>query len=162
MDSVRIMRGRSVDSQPAGFGTFPNVGVVHLHHQPPSFGSARVTGWQALSRFLRNVPEEGGDAQGVGRRPGRCAIGTARTCPTAHRPNGTPTGGGGGAGAQGAGGWGRVLSRRMTSPGTGTTRGWGSEPAAGPVRGPEGSARTRPAAISPIRLSGSRTVVSGG
>ncbi len=56
----------------------------------------------------------------------------------------------------------------MTSPGTGMTRGcWSagmsalatmpmSEAAAGT------SARTRPAAISPIRLSGSRTVVSGG
>src|SRR6185437_16677222 len=99
MDSVRIMRGCGVDSQPAAFGTFRDVGVVYLHHQPPSFGSARVTGWQALSRFLRNVPEEGGDAQGVGaadRGPGRCAIGTARTCPTAHRPNGMPTDAGAG------------------------------------------------------------------
>src|SRR5690348_10097789 len=99
MDSVRIMRGCGVDSQPARFGKFPDVGVVHLHHQPPSFGSARVTGWQALSRFLRNVPEEGGTRKGWGRRPGRCAIGTARTCPTAHRPDGTPTDAGGGSGA---------------------------------------------------------------
>ena len=55
-----------------------------------------------------------------------------------------------------AGGRGAVLSRRMTSPGTGMTRGWGWGAASA------GSARTRPAAISPIRLSGSRTVVSGG
>src|SRR5215470_9583688 len=26
--------------------------------------------------------------QTTDRRPGRCAVGTARTCPTAHRPNG--------------------------------------------------------------------------
>ena len=64
------MRGTWGDGQPAAFGKFPDVGVVHLHHQPPSFGSARVTGWQALSRFLRNVPEEGGGAQGVGPQTG--------------------------------------------------------------------------------------------
>jgi hypothetical protein len=57
-----------------------------------------------------------------------------------------------------AGGCGTVLYRRMTSPGTGTTRGW-----SWPGRVPSlASDRTRFAAISPIRLSGSRTVVSGG
>src|SRR5580693_7491801 len=47
---------------------------------------------------------------------------------------------------------GRVLSRRMTSPDTGTMRG----------RASRASFSTRLAAISPICLSGSRTVVSGG
>jgi hypothetical protein len=46
----------------------------------------------------------------------------------------------------------KVLSRRMTSPGTGITVARSALP----------SVRTRRAAISPIRARGSRTVVSGG
>jgi len=57
-----------------------------------------------------------------------------------------------------AGRCGTVLSRRITSPGTGMTRGWSWPGRIASL----GSERTRFAAISPIRLSGSRTVVSGG
>src|SRR5689334_17411641 len=139
------MRGRGVDSQPAPLGKFLDVGcgraevAVDEHGLLPLLGChatvLRVSSghrWQALSRFLRNVPDTSVCAQGVADKAS------------------------GGRAGQVAGGRGVVLSRRMTSPGTGMTRGWGWGAASA------GSARTRPAAISPIRLSGSRTVVSGG
>src|SRR5215468_7911676 len=127
MDSVWITPGCGVDSQPAAFGRFRDGDVVHLHHQPPSFGSARVTGWQALSRFLRNVPDAPSCAQEpepTDRRPGRCAVGTARTCPTAHRPSGVG-GGGGGGGCPGGGTPGGGGGRRGGGGGGGGGGGWG-------------------------------------